>query len=736
MIHISRYLVPFIATLLFSIPASLLAMELLDTDIPAPIQSAYYNRHIDPESCIETTQGFVKGLKRFEPNSEAIPYEVTLLSKNIAISKQLLAFCYAQIEEYQQAYLLLTELLKSQSFSAQQLRTIYLLASEIPEQSRPDFNNPIMIRNLTIGLQKMEKSPFPNSPNLKTKLLLAVSQLSLESDQLRNANISLEATKESLEQKPNKKLQAWMNYYYGLYYEKINQQQLAVANLFSANRIADKHNFLKLSGEVKNSIASLYQQKYLFNRAIDFSNQRVELYIQTKNRIKQANSLIQLAILKSQNKNSNEALIYLFNALELMQDKKNSALLAQTYLELGRVYSSQVSNKADQKQRLLAQKYLQNARFHYTRLNNLRYQIESLLLLARLNIINEDPGLAILQLEKILNLAPNLYPELRVNAYEMLASSYEAIGNHQQAIVHFKNFHALQNRIKERLFSLQQLQISEQLHLIERTQQKRYLEIENNDLKDENIRFKIITYTSVMLFIIATLSLLYILIYNRKLAESEHNLQRQLNYHPRTKLPSQQTKPGGFSYEYNDEPLYYALVNIPFLSQINELSGVPAGSKLERKLGQSLIKLFNSNSDIFQIRDNQILFICKQNEYQSAQTFAQEIDQFFTLFAEKHSLPNNISIGIVAFPFLNNVSRAITPTRMINLASLALFGASQLRDNYQANSWLELYAIDNLQPAFFDGDLWVLGQKAIQKGIVKINCNHPNHPFYWPEQQK
>jgi hypothetical protein len=73
---------------------------------------------------------------------------------------------------------------------------------------------------------------------------------------------------------------------------------------------------------------------------------------------------------------------------------------------------------------------------------------------------------------------------------------------------------------------------------------------------------------------------------------------------------------------------------------------------------------------------------------------------------------------------------------MINLASLALFGASQLRDNYQVNSWLELYAIDNLQPAFFDGDLWVLVQKAIQKGIVKINCNHQNHKFYWPEQEK
>lgn len=736
MIYLSRYVTRFAALSMLYFSTSLLAMELFDAEIPTPIQSAYYNRHLAPESCIETTVDYLKKLNAFDPDSEAIPYQVTLLSKKATVAMQLQAFCYAQIEEYQQAYLLLTQLLKQQSFSAEQLRTINLLASEIPENKRPEFNNQLLIKIITTSLRKIESSPFAKSPNLKAKLLLSVSKLSLEKDQLRNANISLEAAKESLEKNKNTKLQGWLNYYYGIYYDKINQQQLAVANLFSANRVADKNNYIKLSGEVKDSIVSLYQHKYLFNRAIDFSNKRVELYINTQNRIKQAKSLIQLAILKGQNKDKNEALIYLFNALELVQDKKESILLAQIYLELGRVYSSQVKSKEDQKERLLAQKYLQNARFHFTRSGDVRDQIASLLMLARLNIINDDPGLAILQLESILKLAPDSYPELRVNAYEMLASSYEVTGNHQQAIVHFKNFHALQNRIKERLFNLQQLQISEQLHLVERTQQKRHLEVENNELKSENERFKIITYSSVMLFVICALSLLYILIYNRKLTESEDNLQLKLNFHPRTKLPSQQAKSGGFSYQYNDEPLYYALVNIPFLSQLNERLGIPAATKLEKKLGQSLVKLFNNNTELFQIRDNQILFICKQKDYLSAQLFALEIEHFFTLFTEKHNLANEVSIGIVAFPFLNSVSRAITPACMLNLASLALFGASQLRDSYHSSSWLELYAIDNLQPAFFDGDLWVLGQKAIQKGIVKVNCNHHSHHFYWPEIDK
>ncbi|MFT5559849.1 MAG: hypothetical protein ACI9RZ_002337, partial [Sphingobacteriales bacterium] len=49
------------------------------------------------------------------------------------------------------------------------------------------------------------------------------------------------------------------------------------------------------------------------------------------------------------------------------------------------------------------------------------------------------------------------------------------------------------------------------------------------------------------------------------------------------------------------------------------------------------------------------------------------------------------------------------------------------------NSWVELYAIDNLPPAFFDGDLSRLGQIAITKGLVKIHSSNSNYLFTWPE---
>lgn len=717
---------------MLSFSAPVVAIELLDANVPASLKNAYYGRYKAPDACIATSEQYIKKQQGVDINAGPVSTSVEELSSNNILPVQLLAFCYSQIEDYQQAYQLLSKILKQLSFSAEQVRTLDLIASEIPEEQRPELSNQLLIKIFTTSLRKMEKTPFANSPNLEVRLLLTISRLSLGNDQYRSANMALAAAKETLGKNPNYQLNGWLSYYYGIYYSKINQQQLAIANLFAANKIATKHHFTQLSGETKKSIADLYQQKHLFNRAIDFASQRVELYIKTENRIKQADSLIQLAILKGKNKDKNQSLIYLFNALDLIQDKKHSTLLAHIYLELGRTYSSYVVDKNHQKERLLAQKYLQNARHHFTRLKDVRYQVESLLLLAQLNLNNSDPALAILQLNKILRLSANNYPELRVRAFDMLATSYELTGNHQRAIVHFKNFHALQNSIKERLFELQQLQINEQLQLIEQTQQQRQLEIENGDLKIDNVRFKALTYGTIALLIITIISLVNALMRNRKLTDLDNHSQQQLNYHPRTKLPSQQSQGNDFNYVYYDEPLYYALVNVPFLTQLNSILGLFTGARLEKELGKTLLDFFSDRADIFQIRDNQILFISEQRHYQNTLDFTQTIELFFTRFAIQHKQPPEISMGIVAFPFLNNVSRAITPTRMLNLTSLALFGANQLLEKYQQSSWLELHAIDNLQPAFFDGDLWVLGQKAIQKGIVKVNSSQPTHSFDWP----
>ncbi|MCG6201265.1 tetratricopeptide repeat protein [Psychromonas antarctica] len=734
--NIGLYLRPIVVIFFLQISLSAQAIVLIDAKVPTTLKQAYDLRYSDPQSCVETTSQYINQQRSFKLNAKGIIEERQPVGAAYAFPAQLQAFCYTQLEDYPSALNLLLPLLEATDLSSDKVRTLNLIASEIPEEERPQLSNLSLLKTLAEASKRITQAPFTDSPNLENALLLTSSKLSLQVYHYSDALSALETVKENIKGSQNKELRAWLVYYYGLYYEQINQQQLAASSFLLANKLANQHAFINLSGQVKSSIADLYQKKYRFSTALDVTKQRIELYLATENKTKQAKSLIQFAILKRQNNENNQALVYLFNALELIEHNKHGSLLAHVYLEIGRTYLANKDEKSDKKELQLAQKYLQNARFHFTRLNKPRYLMESLLLLAQLNMINKDYALAILQLQKVLQISANDNLYLRVQAFEMLASSYERTGNLERAIVNFKNFNALQNRIKEHLFELQQLQISEQLQLFEKTQQQDQLETQNTQLQKKTDHLKTLTYSVLSFLTLLSLILFYTLKRNKKLLVADQQAQQQLAVHMRTKLPLQSAASNGFNTIYHGEPLYYALVSIPYLSHINELVGIDNSAEIEKQLGLALKVYCAQRIELFQIRDNQILFISKQEEQQNAARFAKEIEQFFSTFSEKQQLVTPISCGIVAFPFLNNASRAITPSRILNLSSLALFAASQIRDAKQQSSWVELYAIDNLQPAFFDGDLWILGQAAIDKGLVKIKSSHADHIFNWPKHNK
>lgn len=197
-------------------------------------------------------------------------------------------------------------------------------------------------------------------------------------------------------------------------------------------------------------------------------------------------------------------------------------------------------------------------------------------------------------------------------------------------------------------------------------------------------------------------------------------------------MPSHQLQVQQYEYQYQGKPLFYALVHLPFLSNLNGAKGLFNSETIEMALGDELRQYFSDDTQVIQVRDNQLLFISEQAHRGEAEKFALDIEKFFHVFTQKHNLESHIASGIVAFPFLNNVSRAIAPERMLNLTSLALYGACQIQEKTQQSSWLELYAIEKIQPAFFDGDLWMLGQTGIDKGIVKLKSSHPTIPISWP----
>ena len=726
----------FLSILLFFISLPAAAIELTDAFIPAKLKESYEMRQRAPLTCIKSVTAFIARVESIspQPSLEKGELEVTVPVKKSSnnASTQLLASCYIELEDYQKSLLLLMPLLKNPSTTADEIRTLNLIATEIPESERPQLSNETLINMMGNSLDVIKKNNKSYSSDLENVLNLAIAKLSLETHQYQLANQSLTNVRQSIKGRKKKELVAWLAYFYGHYYSDINQQQLAVTHFRTANSLSDKLHLIKLSSLVKESLSNLYQQKHRYRRAIHFASQRVELLLPTENYVQQADSLLKFAVLKRQNKEFKQSLIYLFNALELIENE-HETLLAYTYLELGRTYAT-IPYELE-KNAVFAQKYLQNARVRFKKLHKLKQQTESILLLAQLNIRNKDTGLAILQLEHALTLAKEEFPELRVKAFEMLALSYELSGDHQQANLHFKNFHSLQNKIKEKLFTLQQLKIDEQFHLIEQTQQQIQLETENNQLLLKNNRFKIIAYAAFILFTFSILTIIYILMRNKKLIKLKNKIYKKMQFHPRTQLPLHQIQLQELDakLQYQGRTLFYALVHVPFLSNLNESKGLFSAEKIESKLGETLQTFFSEHTQVSQVKDNQLLFITEQEHHGEAREFAQNIATFFQSFAKIHSLDGQVSSGVVAFPFLNNVSRAIAPERMLNLTSLALFGACQLREKINESSWLELYAIEKIQPAFFDGDLWLLGQAGIDKGIVKLKCSHPCTPIIWPE---
>lgn len=728
-----KYIGSYISTLfaLFLLQVSpAVALELIDATIPVSLRAAYNARYTAPLTCIEKTKQYINQRKYVELHYWPLSGGKKHKKEFNAFPTQLQAFCYTQIEDYATALNLLLPLLEKNNLSNEHIRSLNLIALTIPEEDRAQLNNISVLKKIYDSA--MQNQSLAGSPHFSIVQLFAISKLSLQTNQYQNAFNALEEIKKRIKGNNAVKLHAWLVYYYGVYYKQINQQQLASFSFLQANTLADKFAFIGLSGQAKKSLVDMYQKKYRFPIAFDFAEQRIALYLNTENKIKQADSLIQLALLKREQNDNNQSLIYLFNALELVRNNKNSDLLARVQLEIGRTYLANSKNKKNSKELPLAQKYLQNARFHFSRMHKTRQQIESLLLLAQLNISNSDSALSILQLQEVLQLSANNYFPLRVQAFEMLALIYEVTGDLQQAILHFKNFHELQNRIKQHVLELQQLQISEQLQLFENTQQQEQLKIKNTQLEKANARLKTLTYSSMSLLMLVIILFSYTLIRNKKLRKRNKFAQQQLAFHSRTKLPLLHANNDYLNSIYTGVPLYYALVNIPFLSQLNELVGSYEGAKIEDKLGLALKLYFTDSVDIFQTRDNQILFISKQQAHQNARTLAQKTEGFFTSFSEKHQLENRISCGIVAFPFLTNAGRAINANRIVELSNLALFAATQIRQSKQQSSWVELYAIDNLQPAFLDGDLWRLGQSAIDKGIVKTNSSHSEFIFDWP----
>lgn len=97
------------------------------------LNKAYQLRETDPKQCIALTQKSIDDEFYFDINSGPVTNQNIEAKYQDNFSVQLLALCSAQIEDYQQALLLLTQQLTSPIREIDKIRALNLIAFEIPK---------------------------------------------------------------------------------------------------------------------------------------------------------------------------------------------------------------------------------------------------------------------------------------------------------------------------------------------------------------------------------------------------------------------------------------------------------------------------------------------------------------------------------------------------------------------------------------------------------------------------
>ena len=174
-----------------------------------------------------------------------------------------------------------------------------------------------------------------------------------------------------------------------------------------------------------------------------------------------------------------------------------------------------------------------------------------------------------------------------------------------------------------------------------------------------------------------------------------------------------------------------AIISLDFLQPLRQKYSLSLVNKIETELGAHLLKQLNDSERLFQLNDSQLLLVRKVNKNYDPAIIAEYILAWFEQFDCQLNFNKEISIGMVSHPFLFKYPTAINSKKLLNIATLALSGATQLSRKHKQNSWVQLSALTYTQPAFFHGDIWNRSKQAIEKGLVKVSSSTDKNDINW-----
>lgn len=739
----------FLAMMMSSLSAPNLDLD--KEQLSVDLQQAQSLVQTDPARCVQITSAFLtraaNNPQQIISNRQEFGYREPILNYS-TIAQSVGAYllkgeCLLQLGQYQATQQALDKamvLADKENLPELKAHGLYLkIRSQLLKPDSQSSSRPL--------LSELEEQL--TAPNLKQSQLQIYSRLlhtsyDIDNQQLEDAKVHLAEARNWAAKAGYPLASAWVSAISGDLYRALQQPQLALGEYIDAQQQARNLNDPLFLGLLSNQIVKLYQQEQEPQKALQYANEAANYFHSIGNPSLLCDSLIVLARLNRDQGDLNLALVYFFNALDLIDEGSNRPQSSLLKYEIGKTYL-QSGNLS------LASNYLNAARQSHELNDAKEPLIDTLLLLGELYLKKQEAAIAILQLENARALADQLGDTRRqYEVFRLLSLAYEQKGFLRQALDSYKRFHRLGEEVRQQEIAQEQAAIRDNYVHVERVQHIKELEqqLSQSQHQQERYLWSSITTSLLLALFIYLFFTLWLKLRTARLQAKRTgeallieprsglaNWQRLMNRWPREMAKRQLKSERWYLSEEPtsefDDKLHYLLFRVPFLLNVREQHGYQASSEIEQAFGAYIETLTPQDGRIYDLREGHLLYVVPQRHVANLHQLAGDLLIAIAAFPCDYPIDRQVSLGIVSHPFLPKAATALDHHGLFDLCYLALSGAIQLSEKHQQNVWLELAAIDCQQAAFFNGDVWQCALMAIDKGLVKVNSSHEKQWVNW-----
>lgn len=711
--------------------------------LPKQLTQAQNKQYSEPYQCIERIDEYLQEQKDNVINETARLSTIrdsSLTFNDVVLIKQQKALCYFYAGHINQAIVLLDKLIeKSNSdvpvhFNQQTL----LIKSYILSQSKNLLDIQLAQRTLDSLKENIQAHQYRPTTNSLFTTNYIRGEISLRLNDYDQSMLAYRQAEQYALKTPLSNNAAWATYGIGRTYEEQGKVNLAI-NAFTKSQELLLNDADILNGLLTKQLSHTYINQENYKLAISFANQSAQFYQNLGNKLELSISLLQLANMHRKINEYNLALVYYFNALDLLKLFNDRSQVNIVYFELGKTYL-QMGNFT------LAYQYLNSAVDLFRKNEQHTELLEALIYLSDLAQQQEDYENSLTQLQNALVFAVKLNDnKLLEKVYLYLAIGYEKTHQFEKALESYQQYIRY-----DRLSNFKN----------KRKEPTNDRDKENNEIKAQKIqqleseitRLEL-TKQNLIVNTVLLLSLLLLAIYfyinskksTRQQQEDIAELEQDHDLHPTTRLnnihslrkylptPLQEVRYYA-DWEYSDKQKFIfscTLIKLDFLQAIRDEHSFSTCLKVEKALGVYLKQQLQGSERLFQLNDDQLLFMKKVTRNTEPENIAAMLIKWFNQFDCPVESSNIVSIGMVHHPFLHKYPTAIDSDKLLNIGSLALSAASKLNKQHQRSHWIHLSALTYTQPAFFHGNIWTRTKQAIEKGLIKVNASADKNEINW-----